>query len=84
LLDAPYAPKRSAVNTAPLNARQVVDEQLQYTGFSVSWDVENMGPPDWTLPAGAFSYQDQTPMQVIVKLAEVAGGIVRPGLMDDS
>ncbi|MDF5937503.1 hypothetical protein P4234_00145 [Pseudomonas aeruginosa] len=30
--------------------------------------------------AGAFSYQDQTPMQVIVKLAEVAGGIVRPGL----
>ncbi|MFU7751808.1 hypothetical protein ACNAPF_30545, partial [Pseudomonas aeruginosa] len=25
LLDAPYAPKRSAVNTAPLNARQVVD-----------------------------------------------------------
>lgn len=84
LLDAPYAPKRSAVNTAPLNARQVVDEQLQYTGFSVSWDVENMGPPDWTLPAGAFSYQDQTPMQVIVKLAEVAGGIVRPGLLDDS
>ncbi|WP_109504986.1 hypothetical protein [Pseudomonas aeruginosa] len=84
LLDAPYAPKRSAVNTAPLNARQVVDDQLQYTGFSVSWDVENMGPPDWTLPAGAFSYQDQTPMQVIVKLAEVAGGIVRPGLMDDS
>ncbi|HHH9607601.1 TPA: hypothetical protein ACP344_006646, partial [Pseudomonas aeruginosa] len=67
-LDAPYAPKRSAVNTAPLNARQVVDDQLQYTGFSVSWDVENMGPPDWTLPAGAFSYQDQTPMQVIVKL----------------
>ncbi|MDF5997525.1 hypothetical protein P4050_00420 [Pseudomonas aeruginosa] len=46
----------------------------------MSWDVENMGPPDRTLPAGAFSYQDQTPMQVIVKLAEVAGGIVRPGL----
>lgn len=78
LLAAPYAPKRSAVNTAALNARQAVDDQLLNTGFTASWDYVALGPPDWTLPPGAFSYQDQTPMEVIHRLAEVAGGVVRP------
>lgn len=78
LLAAPYAPRRSAVNTAQVNARQVVDDQLQNTGFSATWDIVSMGPPDWTLPPGAFSYQDQTPMEVIHRLAEVVGGVVRP------
>lgn len=83
LLAAPYAPKRSAVNTAPINARQVVDDQLQNTGFTASWDYVNLGPPDWTLPPNAFSYQDQTPMEVIHRLAGVAGGVVRPDLAGD-
>lgn len=84
LLAAPYAPKRSGMNTAQVNARNVVDDQLQYTGFSASWDTVAMGPPDWTLPVGAFSYTDMTAMEVIHRLAEVAGGIVRPGLADDA
>jgi hypothetical protein len=42
-----------------------------------------MGPPDWTLPAGAFSYLDQTPMQVITRVAEVVGGVVRPDMASD-
>ncbi|WP_201752554.1 hypothetical protein [Pseudomonas knackmussii] len=84
LLAAPYAPKRSGMNAAQVNARNVVDDQLEYTGFSASWDTVAMGPPDWTLPAGAFSYTDMTAMEVIHRLAEVAGGIVRPGLADDS
>jgi len=84
LLASPYAPKRSGMNAAQVNARNVVDDQLEYTGFSASWDTVAMGPPDWTLPAGAFSYTDMTAMEVIHRLAEVAGGIVRPGLADDS
>ncbi|WP_371369945.1 hypothetical protein ACA097_09500 [Pseudomonas sp. QL9] len=84
LLATPYAPKRSGMNASQVNARNVVDDQLEYTGFSASWDTVAMGPPDWTLPAGAFSYTDMTAMEVIHRLAEVAGGIVRPGLADDS
>lgn len=83
LLAAPYAPKRSATNTAPINARQVVDAQLLNTGFTASWDIVGLGPPDWTLPAAAMSYQDQTPMDVIHRLAEVVGGVVRPDLAGD-
>ncbi|MDU4255781.1 hypothetical protein, partial [Pseudomonas sp.] len=83
LLAAPYAPKRSAVNTAQINARTVVDDQLQFTGFTAAWDTVALGPPDWTLPVGAFSYQDQTPMEVIHRLAEVVGGVVRPDAASD-
>ncbi len=84
LLAAPYAPKRSGLNTAAINARNIVDDQLEYTGFTASWDTVNMGPPDWTLPAGAFSYSEMTAMEVIHRLAEVAGGIVRPALASDA
>lgn len=84
LLAAPYAPARSGMNTAALNARNVVDDQLEFTGFTANWDTVAMGPPDWSLPAGAFSYSEMTPMEVVHRLAEVAGGIVRPSLAGDS
>lgn len=78
LLGEPYAPRRSAVNSAPLTARQAAEAQLEFTGFSLSWDAEGVGPPDWTLPTGAFSYQDQTALQVIARVAESTGAVVRP------
>lgn len=84
LLAAPAAPKRSAVNAVDINARQVVDDQLEFTGFTVSWDATGIGPPDWTIPAGALSYQDQTPMQVIARVAEAAGAFVLPAREGDS
>lgn len=80
LLARPYAPARSWTNTAPVNAQQAAENELLYTDFTLHWDTWNEGPPDWTLPEGAFSYADKTPMEVIAELAEVAGGIVRPAL----
>ncbi|SDS29434.1 hypothetical protein SAMN05216198_1630 [Halopseudomonas litoralis] len=78
LLAKPYAPARSQSNTVPLNAQQAAELELQYTDFILHWDTWNAGPPDWTLPAGAFSYESKTPMEVIAELAETAGGIVSP------
>lgn len=78
LLAEPYAPKRSAVNAVDINARQAAEDQLQFTGFTLSWDAASLGPPDWTIPAGALSYQDQTAMQVIARVAEAVGAVVRP------
>lgn len=78
LLGEPYAPQRSGVNTAPLTARQAAEAQLEFTGFTLTWDAEGAGPSDWTLPAGAFSYQDERPLQVIARVAESAGAVVRP------
>ena len=73
LLAAPYAPARTALNAAPINAAQAATEQLLYTGFTLDWQAT-----DWTFPAGALSYQGQTAMQVIARLAETVGAIVRP------
>lgn len=83
LLAEPYAPKRSQVNTAPINAEQAAVLELEYTGFTLNWDTWTFGPPDWTMPAGAFSYQDKTAMQVIATLAETVGGVVSPALAAD-
>lgn len=78
LLAEPYAPLRTGLNAAPITARQQCEAELLYTGFTLTWDAENVGPPDWTFPAGALSYQGQTPMQVIARIAETVGAIVRP------
>ena len=83
LLAAPYAPARSQVNTAPINAELAASNELINTGFTLEWDTWQLGPPDWTMPAGAFSYQAQTPMQVLAALAETAGGVVSPALAAD-
>lgn len=84
LLAAPYAPARSQVNNAPINAELAASNELINTSFTLEWDTWQLGPPDWTLPAGAFSYQAQTPMQVIAALAETAGGVVSPALAGDA
>ena len=84
LLAAPYAPARSAVNAAFITARQAAEDQLQYTGFTLTWDSLNNNPPDWTLPAGALSSQGQTAMQVIARIAEAVGGVVRPSRDSDA
>ncbi len=73
LLAAPYAPLRTSLNNAPINAAQAAEAELLNTGFTLAWQAT-----DWTLPAGAFSYQSQTAMQVIARLAETVGGVVRP------
>ncbi len=78
LLAAPYAPARTGLNGAPITARQAAEAELLYTGFTLHWDAETAGPPDWTFPAGALSYQGQTAMQVIARIAETVGAVVRP------
>lgn len=83
LLAEPYARKTSAVNAVDINARQACIDQLLYTDFSLAWDAVNNNPPDWTLPAGVLSYQQQTPMQIIARIAESVGAVVRPDMASD-
>lgn len=83
LLAEPYAPKRSAVNAVSINARQAAEDQLLDTGFTIHWDSINENPVDWNIPAGALTYQDQTAMQVISRIAESIGAVVRPAAAGD-
>lgn len=84
LLAAPYAPQRSAVNAEDINALQVCNDQLEYTGFTLNWDYMSLGPDDWTITAGAFSFQQQTPMQIIARVAAATGAVIRPALAGDA
>ena len=84
MLAEPYAPKRSAVNAVNINARQAAEDQLENTGFSITWDSVNNAPTDWSIPAGALTYQDQTAMQVISRIAESVGAVVRPDQVADN
>ena len=84
LLAAPYAPLRSKSNGAPLNAKQAIVEELENTGFTIQYPDQNPYQfPDWVMPAGAFSYQNKTPMEVVVSIVKAAGGVVIPAMEDN-
>lgn len=83
LLGEPYARQFSAVNAVDINARQAVEDLLQHTGFTLTWDSVNQNPSDWTISAGALSYTDQTPMQVACRVAESIGAVIKPSMALD-
>lgn len=79
LLTAPYAQPISGANSAPITARQIMDELVLNTGFTINWPTFGDGTvPDWTVPAQAFSYQNQTPLQLIARISEAIGAITKP------
>ena len=75
LLAAPYAPKTTGRLDSQNNAYQVMAEQLEFTGFSVT---RQAGLSDYVIPAGAWGWDDKTAMEVIAELAEAQGAIVVP------
>ncbi len=84
LLAAPYAPQRSNSNSANLNAKQAITEELANTGFTATYpDLSDYSTPDWIMPGGSFSYQNQTAMQVVAKIATTAGSVIIPSRDND-
>ena len=59
--------------TAAFTARQLAELELEraglITGFDLDWQL-----PDWLVPAGAWSYESLSPVQVIARLVESVGG----------
>jgi len=74
-LAEPYAPKRSFVPVAAFTAQQLAGQELARvgldTGFALDWRIA-----DWLVPAGAWSYEQMSPMSVITRIAESVGGYV--------
>lgn len=75
LLAAPYSAKQSAQITTPTNALQVIQGILENTGFEIDWDVSLA---DYTIPAGAWGYENKAPIEVIDELVKAAGGVLVP------
>lgn len=75
LLAAPYAPKRTGRIETQTTTAQAMTEQLQFTGFTIS---RQQGLTDFVIPAGAWGWDNKTPMEVISELAAAQGAIVVP------
>jgi hypothetical protein len=70
-LAAPYA---SGI-TAPCGAgtsRQLAEAELANTSWTTVWTA-----PDWLVPAGAMTWQNQTPMAIVTRIAEAGGACVQ-------
>ncbi|MCL6268623.1 hypothetical protein M3P05_01475 [Sansalvadorimonas sp. 2012CJ34-2] len=77
LLTEPYAPPRTKTGASTINAKQTAEAELNNTGFTLTWDTSNSGDtPDWIFPAKVFSYVDQSPMQVVAKIATTVGAVI--------
>lgn len=71
LLAAPYAPARSTVSTTDRQAVQLVDAELEFTGFTADYDAFN-----WVVPAGAWYYEGATALDAIARVAGASGAVV--------
>lgn len=71
LLAAPYAPARSRVTAVDRQAQQLVDDELEFTGFTAQYAAAN-----WLVPAGAWFYEAATAMDAIARIAAASGAVV--------
>lgn len=76
---APNAPARTYENDSTLSAIQAANNELELTGYTLDWPTgDDHHLPDWSIPAGAFSYRDRTPAQSIAQIVRAAGGVMIP------
>lgn len=77
LLDAPYAPARSKVQTAERQAQQLVDEELNLTEFTATYDTLT-----WLVPGGTWHYDGKTPIAAVRDIAAAAGAVAQSDAWD--
>lgn len=79
LLDTPHAPARSIAVAEERTAQQLIDAELQFTGFTaqvpMGWS--------WLVPGGVFSYDALTPIAAIRRVAAAAGAVAIAHPWDD-
>ncbi|WP_092940759.1 hypothetical protein [Paracidovorax wautersii] len=76
LLGAPHMPASVWSNSSDMTAQQLALQALDMTGVSLDWAMQ-----DWLVPAGAWSHQG-SPLSVVQRIAEAAGGVVRSHCVD--
>lgn len=79
LLAAPDAPQRQYTNPAPATAQQLVLRELEFTDFALDWQIT-----DWTVPARAWSYERETPISAISRIANAAGAMLQSAAGSDT
>ncbi len=70
LLAEPYSLKKSYQETSLKTAQQLMLQELP-GDFSLTVTL-----PDWTVPANVFQYENLTPLEAILRIAQASGGRV--------
>lgn len=78
LLDAPYVAPRALVQGAMRTAQQLVEDELELSGFGATYETV-----DWTVPAGAWSYDALTPVAAMRAVAGASGAVLAAHEWDD-
>ena len=73
-LTSPYTAPRSRNETSARTFKQLIEDELYLTGWTVDWSPLIT---DWTIPGGLFSYSDKTPMSAIIQIAQAIGCTVQ-------
>jgi hypothetical protein len=72
LLGQPYEQPASATQGSALTVQQLA-ELLLPPGWTINWTA-----PTWLVPAGAYSYSNQTPIQALAAIAKDIGAMLVP------
>ena len=78
-LGGPLAQPQSLDQQDDRGIQQLVDDELEFTGWKATWE-----PPTWIVPGGTFSYKGKTPIAAISEIAKAAGAFVLPGADSES
>jgi hypothetical protein len=72
----PYQLPSSGVTTQNWNVQQLMNNHLPIgSGWTITWETDM---PDWQVPAGAWSWQNQTPIGAIHSIAQQTGMVLVP------
>lgn len=71
-LASPYAPIKTYTESNQRLARQLAEAELENTGWSFDWQLE-----DWLVPGNVLSVSNQTPMETIQKIIRAVGGEIQ-------
>ena len=82
VLAAPAAPVQSFGNSAERTAQQVLADVLTVNGAPLGWTVD-WRLTDWTLPAGAWSFQGSY-IEAALDVVSAAGGYLQPHPTDQT
>ena len=72
-LGHPFAPRRDYEQTTLFTANQLIDNELEFTGFTATFGIT-----DWLIDAGAYSYSQKSAIESIAQIAAAPGALVIP------
>jgi hypothetical protein len=75
LLAAPYAPTRSRTELNGRTAAQLIDYELDNTGWAAAYHASllDLCVTDWLIPSGVWSYITQSPLDAVTTVAKAVG-----------